>query len=58
MRSRTPVTGQLAFDDCTPNWRDEPEALDRLCDAGAQQLHGPDGQRRDIRTINPPPEYL
>jgi hypothetical protein len=52
------VTGQLAFDDCTPNWRDEPEALDRLCDAGAQQLHGPDGQRRDIRTINPPPEYL
>jgi hypothetical protein len=41
-----------------PNWRDEPEALDRLCDAGARQLHGPDRERRDIRTLNPPEEYL
>lgn len=41
-----------------PNWRDQPAELDRLCDAGARQLHGPDSERRDIRTLNPPEEYL
>lgn len=32
---------QLALDDYEPNWRDNPDQLDRLCDLGAQLLCDP-----------------
>ena len=36
--------------DCEPNWRDDPTALDRLCEYGAQQLWDPiDPRLHDLR---------
>lgn len=31
--------------DCEPNWRDNPDLLDCLCELGAQQLSEPDDPR-------------
>lgn len=45
--------------DCEPNWRDNPDALERLCEYGAQQLHGhPRPADRDIRTVPLKGDYL
>lgn len=41
-----------------PNWRDHPAELDQLCDEGARRLYGPQPEHRDIRTLEPPEEYL
>lgn len=36
--------------DCEPNWRDNPDALDQLCEYGAQQLCDPvDPRLHDLR---------
>lgn len=36
----------------TPNWRDNPDELQRLCELGAQQLHGHARPAdRDIDTV-------
>lgn len=33
-----------------PTWRDDPDALDQLCDLGAEALHEPaERQPRDLR---------
>lgn len=34
-----------------PNWRDDPDGLDRLCEAGARQLHGPQFEVRDTENV-------
>lgn len=43
---------------CDPNWRNHPDQLDRLCQAGARELHGQQAVERDTDTIQPPQEYL
>jgi hypothetical protein len=43
---------------CDPNWRDQPDELDALCQQGARDLHGPAVVNRDIDDIEPPQEYL
>jgi hypothetical protein len=44
---------------CEPNWRDNPAELDRLCDAGARDLHGNTAtQTRRIATVTASEEYL
>ena len=36
--------------DYGPTWRDDPDALDRLCDLGAEALHDPvDPRLHDLR---------
>lgn len=63
---------QLRLDDCEPNWRDNPDEHNALCDLGAEQLHNPSGptywearrqgltpkQIRSIQTIKPLRRYL
>ncbi len=44
--------------DCDPNWRDNPDALDRLCDAGARDLYGEYIPARDTETITTIGDYL
>lgn len=44
--------------DCDPNWRDNPDAHNALCDQGARELHGDQPTPRDVTTIQPPTEYL
>lgn len=41
-----------------PTWRDDPDGLDRLCDEGARQLHGPIFEIRDIHTVTVTGELL
>ena len=44
--------------DCEPHWRDNPDALDALCEEGARDLHGEQAVPRDVTVIEPPEEYL
>jgi hypothetical protein len=44
--------------DCEPNWRDAPAELDRLCDAGARDLHGEYAPPRDTETVTTTGDYL
>ena len=44
--------------DCDPNWRDDPDQLDQLCEEGARDLYGAQAGYRDTVTIHPPREYL
>ncbi|MGW1744529.1 hypothetical protein ACWCRD_02705 [Streptomyces sp. NPDC002092] len=41
-----------------PNWRDDPDGLDRLCEAGARQLHGPQFEVRSVHTVQITESYL
>jgi hypothetical protein len=50
------VTAEPAV--CDPNWRDNPAALDRLCQQGARELHGEQAEARDTDTIEPKGDYL
>lgn len=44
---------------CEPNWRTNPDELDRLCEIGAREFHGTTAIHcRDITTITAPQEYL
>ncbi|MEU4154790.1 hypothetical protein [Streptomyces antimycoticus] len=55
------TAGQLT-PDWGPNWRDDPDALDRLCQRGAEALYGHQAlaaqQTRHIETITPDRRYL
>jgi hypothetical protein len=50
------VTAEQPAPDWGPTWRDDPDALDRLCDYGAEQLYGP--ADRPTQTITPDRRYL
>lgn len=43
---------------CEPNWRDDPEALDRLYEIGARAFHDPHFGRRKVDTVTISEEYL
>lgn len=45
--------------DCEPNWRDDPDELDRLYEIGARAFHGRTAiYDRNITTVTAPEEYL
>ena len=41
-----------------PNWRDQPDELDALCEDGARQLYGPAVATRDVDTVDLQGRYL
>lgn len=41
-----------------PNWRDNPDALDQLCEIGARAFHDPHFEHRNVDTVQLQGSYL